>query len=477
MKADHKDTPTLVSLFAGAGGLDLGLETAGFVTLAANDIEHHACETLRANKLLSSLSDKEFNDWFSKQVDQRCYRGSSPSEIAALRTRVERTRLDRKFLARASILEGEIRSLSSATIADAAGVRQGEVTLVAGGPPCQPFSRAGKRETVESEDGRLFLEFVRVVRDLRPRWFLFENVKGLLLSGTTVVGSRCSVCERQSLVSFNDRQAYLDGEPRILPCSCGNATPTLFDESRKGGSLDIIRSEFDSLGYKTYQTVLNAADFGAPQTRERVIIVGSRDGENFDWPLPTHGLGPTAQKQGAFDFLPKRKPWRSMFDALWAKGHPTFGNLDPETAVLWVKNVVRPHAEPVTWSLSRPSPTIGAHQAAKLAIAPDGVPEAQLRRQQWHLKGHRQGDLPPVFVKHEYLSDLELLTLQAFPSGWYLYGTRMQRAFQIGNAVPVTLGHALGKAIMSAMSVSASGHSDAIGKVTPHERRNAASIF
>lgn len=477
MKATHENAPTLVSLFAGAGGLDLGLETAGFVTLAANDIEHHACETLRANKLLSALSDAEFDAWFSKQVDQRCYRGSAPSEIAALRTRVERTRLDRKFLAHATILEGEIRSLSSPTIADAAGVCPGEVTLVAGGPPCQPFSRAGKRQTVESEDGRLFLEFVRVVRDLRPRWFLFENVKGLLLSGTTIVGSRCSVCGKQSLVSFNDRQSYLEGTPNIRACSCGNTKPTLFDESRKGGSLDIIRSEFDNLGYKTYQTVLNAADFGAPQTRERVIIVGSRDSEPFDWPLPTHGLGVAASKQGEFDFLPRRKPWRSMLDALWAKGHPAFGKLDPEVAVLWVKNVVRPHAEPVTWSLNRPSPTIGAHQAAKLAIAPNGVPEAQLRRQQWHLKGHRQGDLPPVFVKHEYLTDLELLTLQTFPSGWYLYGTRMQRAFQIGNAVPVTLGHALGQAIMAAMKSSPINASNASEKVMSHERTNAASVL
>jgi DNA (cytosine-5)-methyltransferase 1 len=59
-----------------------------------------------------------------------------------------------------------------------AGIRRGELTLIAGGPPCQPLSRAGKRETVEAADGRLFLEFVRIVRDIQPRWFLFENVKG-----------------------------------------------------------------------------------------------------------------------------------------------------------------------------------------------------------------------------------------------------------------------------------------------------------
>jgi DNA (cytosine-5)-methyltransferase 1 len=138
-----------------------------------------------------------------------------------------------------------------------------------------------------------------------------------------------------------------------------------------------------------------------------------------------------------------------MFESLWTEGHYKYGKLDKATAVLWVKNVVRPHDEPVTWSLDRPSPTIGAHQGAKLAIAPFGVPEAQLKRQQWHVLGRRQRDLPPVFVEHEYLSDEELLRLQTFPVGWYLYGTRMQRAFQIGNAVPPALATAMGKAIIT----------------------------
>ena len=137
-----------------------------------------------------------------------------------------------------------------------------------------------------------------------------------------------------------------------------------------------------------------------------------------------------------------------MASALWPNGHPVFGKLNTSVARLWVKNVVRPHAEPVTWTLDRPSPTIGAHQAAKLAIAPDGVPEEQLRRQQWHVKGQRQGDLPSVYVKHEYLSDEELLSLQTFPSSWYLHGTRMQRAFQIGNAVPVRLAEVVGQSLL-----------------------------
>ena len=127
-----------------------------------------------------------------------------------------------------------------------------------------------------------------------------------------------------------------------------------------------------------------------------------------------------------------------------------FGPFDKETARLWVKNVVRPHDEPVTWGFDRPSPTIGAHQGAKLAFAPKGVPEKQLFRQRWATKGRKQGDTPPVPVEHLYLSDEELLKLQTFPASWYLHGTRMQRAFQIGNAVPPMLGKLIGESILAA---------------------------
>jgi DNA (cytosine-5)-methyltransferase 1 len=82
-------------------------------------------------------------------------------------------------------------------------------------------------------------------------------------------------------------------------------------------------------------------------------------------------------------------------------------------------------------------------------LAPQGVPEEQLIRQQWHTRGRRQGDLPPVFVEHEYLSDQELLELQTFPGWWYLHGTRMERAFQIGNAVPPALAQAIGSAVIN----------------------------
>jgi DNA (cytosine-5)-methyltransferase 1 len=445
----ERDAPKLVSLFTGAGGLDIGLEAAGFDTVAATEIELYACQTLRANKELALLSLNEFADWFERQLAQKCYRSVEKTEADRLRRRLEPSVGQQRYLRNAAILQTDVRDLSSAELLRVAGASRGDLELVAGGPPCQPFSRAGKRTNVECDTGRLFKEFARIVDDLRPRWFLFENVKGLILTKADVLEIQCSNCGASTIAPFAARFGDFAG---ATPCPrCSSFQTRDVWRTERGGSLRIIVNEFERLGYKCYSRVLNAADFGAPQMRERLLIVGSRDGEYFEWPNATHCriTGSTSQPElfGPID-ASARKPWNTMYASLWKHGHFKYGHLDQRRAVLWVKNVVRPHDEPVTWTLHRPAPTIGAHQAAKLAIAPNGVPPEQLARQQWHVKGRRQRDLPPVFVEHEYLSDEELLALQTFPSSWYLFGTRMQRAFQIGNAVPPILGEALGREIL-----------------------------
>ena len=448
----------LLSLFAGGGGLDIGLEQAGFSTVLANELEEHGCKTLEENRRLSTLKPKEFDGWFNKQISQKCYRNIKDHEVLELRNRLKPAlEHNRQILKHAKIIRGDIRKYSSTELANIAGVKVGELTLIAGGPPCQPFSRAGKRETLNVSDGQLFLEFVRIVDDLKPRWFLFENVKGLILSKTITITRRCNDCGETQLVSFDERRQFLEEEVTQLTCDCGSNLTSITSQNVKGGSLEIILNEFERIGYKCKVKVLNAADFGAPQIRERLIIVGSRDGEDFIFPKPTHASSTISNvyQPSLFSASADLRPWVTMYEAIWREGHPEFGELDSEQASLWVKNVVRPHDEPVTWSLHRPSPTIGAHQAAKLAIAPNGVPDKQLYRQQWHTKGRRQGDTPPVYVKHANLSDSELLRLQTFPDSWYLYGTRMQRAFQIGNAVPVILAQVIGRAIIKASMAGA----------------------
>lgn len=448
--------PSLISLFAGAGGLDIGLETAGFATLAINELERDYCNTLRENKRLRSLKPREFDAWIARQTEQRCYAAATEDDLIRLKRRLSEAVGSQHYLRHASIVEGDLRQIPSDALMEMTGIRRGELTLIAGGPPCQPFSRAGKRETVEAADGRLFLEFVRIVRDIRPRWFLFENVKGLAQSRTLVPYLACQVCGETWTVPFADREAALAGSVNMPECRwCRKDSVTLELRDVRGGSLDIVLAEFESIGYRCQHRILNAADYGVPQLRERLIIIGSRDGERFHWPEPTHRsraeLASSNEQADLFSRSSARrgKPtWVTVKDVLWEQGHPAFGPLDYKRAVLWVKNVVRPHAEAVTWSLDRPSPTVGAHQAAKLALAPEGVPDDQLARQQWHTKGRRQRDLPPVFVEHSMLSDEELLLLQTFPGSWYLSGTRMQRAFQIGNAVPPQLACAIGKALL-----------------------------
>lgn len=450
------DSYDLISLFAGAGGLDIGLENAGFTTKAINELEFHACETLRQNRKLSVMTDAEADAWIEEQLSQRCYYKLSEDERASLRERLRKSIRAHSYLTHAEIIEGDIREVTTDMLLAKAQSKKGKLTLVAGGPPCQPFSRAGKRETVETDDGKLFLEFVRIVNEARPRWFLFENVKGLAQSRTLTPYIVCYECGLKKPLPFSERGDALAEKLSTCICpTCSSKSAQIEIEDVRGGSLEIILNEFKMLGYRCYHKILNAADYGVPQSRERLFIVGSRDGEEFEWPKQTHferKERSNSSNSQQLDLLSgqdsEMKPWLTIRDVLWKHGHPLFGRLDFSKAEIWVKNVVRPHAEPVSWSLDRPSPTVGAHQAAKLAIAPDGVPPEQLSRQQWHTKGHRQRDLPAVDVNHAYLSDPELLALQTFPDDWYLFGTRMQRAFQIGNAVPPKLAEVVGRAIL-----------------------------
>lgn len=472
--------PTLVSLFSGAGGLDLGLEQAGFHTVFANEIEPYACESLRSNQVLRSLKRGEFENWFQKHVlSQRCHKNISESELIVLRRRLLSALIDdEKYLDGAVIEERDIKALSAEDILSSIKMKPGKIDLVAGGPPCQPFSRAGKRELVDCDTGQLFMEFVKVVNGIKPRWFIFENVKGLVIHKADVASLLCPKCGTKSVSDFNMRDSLKNASHYRYQCqSCKyNGSHAVVWDKRRSGSLDIIEHEFKRIGYTCDSHVLNAADYGAPQLRERLFIIGSRDGEKITWPAPSHaGRESLLNKpRSLFDTAPPPQLWRTVNDALYKAGHWQYGKLDARRAVLWVKNVVRPHDEPVTWTLDRPAPTIGAHQSAKLAIAPAGVPEKQLLRQQWHVLGQRQGDTAPVPVKHEYLTDEELLKLQTFPTSWYLHGTRMQRAFQIGNAVPPILARAVGNSLMQAMGFKQkllSEHRELI-----HDKRYASRV-
>jgi DNA (cytosine-5)-methyltransferase 1 len=429
--------PTCVSLFAGAGGLDLGLEEAGFESVFVNELEETFHRTLVVNKALGTLSSEDAIEFLEEELNRRCWKNLSSSEIVEIKDRVLKKVRDH-FLANAYLHQGDVRGLKGSFVLEKSGLKVGELDLLAGGPPCQPFSRAGKRETVGIADGRLFLEMTRLTTELKPRFVMFENVKGLAQSKTEVENYSCGKCNRQAVLPLLMRD---NEHPKT--CLCGSKKISTWLSHNRGGSLEMIEEEFLRIGYSVKWQLLNAVNYGAPQMRERIILIASRDSENFEFPAATHGKNP---EQVLDLFNPNElKPWETMRNAL--KDEKNWKKLNKQS-VLWVKNVVRPHDEPVTWETERPSPTIGAHQAAKLAIAPNGVPEEQLLRQQWHVLGKRQSDTPQVEVDHKMLTDVELQLLQTFPKYWFVVGTRMERAFQIGNAVPVALAAAVGRQLL-----------------------------
>jgi DNA (cytosine-5)-methyltransferase 1 len=427
---------TAISLFSGGGGLDIGVEQAGFQTMAAVEIDGYSCETLRANKWLGSATVAEFEHWFDSTAST-ALKSRGTAFVEHERERIMSGVGKHKYLAEATILERDIATVSGEELLQYAGVAHGELDLLFGGPPCQPFSRAGRRNSINEDRGQLFMHFVRLAAELRPRWVLFENVKGLAQTKATIWSVRCEECGSDALPPFDHtRTAPVAGQSAPACSICGaTSTSWTVHKNKPGASLDVVLAEFKRIGYECHWRLINSADFGVPQKRERLFIVASRDHEEYSFPNPTHA--PVGATDGP------HQPYRTVRQVLFSEPNPAHPWPLPEEAVMWVKNVVRPHDEPVTWTLDTLSPTIGAHQGAKLAIAHTGVPEAQLLRQQWHVLGQRQGDTPPVHVDHTYLSDSDLLRLQTFPEYWYLAGTRMERAFQVGNAVPPLMARAV----------------------------------
>jgi DNA (cytosine-5)-methyltransferase 1 len=434
--------PLALSLFSGQGGLDIGFENAGFQIVAAVEINKFACDTLRQNRTIANMTMAEFERWFADHVNQRCFKTWTNQAIKLLKKRLASGVGQKVHFSSTTVIEADIRGLNPIEVADLYGTKPGDLELIIGGPPCQTFSRSGKRQSIEDERGQLFIDFARFVDKLRPRWFVFENVKGMKQTKSFVPYISCQSCSYTGIYCFSD---YLESrKTAVSSCPiCSSSQVSINESEQRGGAVDIIVNEFERIGYNCQTFVLNAADFGAPQTRERLFIIGSRDHEVFSPPLSHYGAG------DSMSLFVHRKPHRTMWETLFEKQNPYHHpEINPHQAVLWVKNVVRPHDEPVTWTLHRVAPTIGSHQAAKLAIAPFGVPEEQLFRQQWHVLGRRQGDTPPVHVEHTYLSDEDLLKLQTFPEYWFVAGTRMERAFQIGNAVPPVLAEAIGRALL-----------------------------
>ena len=188
----------IISLFSGAGGLDIGFDRAGFKTAVAVELDPSCCDTLRTNMPELPIINKSITD------------------------------------------------VSADEILDSAGLKVGEAALVIGGPPCQSFSLAGMRKGLNDDRGKLLFEFVRIVRGTLPKGFVLENVKGL------------------------------------TNWDKGRAMSLLIEELSK----PIIYNGREYQYQITPPKILNAVDFGAPQFRERLILVGNRIGKPYEYPKP-----------------------------------------------------------------------------------------------------------------------------------------------------------------------------------------------
>ena len=298
----------VVSLFSGAGGLDFGFIKAGHQILWANDLYRDAVET------------------YQKNIGNH-------------------------------IVCEDISKISTSDIPDC--------DIVIGGFPCQGFSVANTKRHVDDERNVLYKQLLRVIRDKNPKFFLAENVKGILSIG-------------------------------------------------KGKVFQMILDDFQSIGYNVQYRVLNAADYGVPQTRLRVIIVGVRKDVHFEYKYPS----PTNSKDGA-NGLPR---WVSVSDALKDIPDPDLPNNLPNHNYSKYKLSFNGYIGHRPLNPDMPAPTVTARGDDKGGVVILPHPTAARR-----------------------MSCRELATIQSFPLDYEFQGNRSSVYRQIGNAVPVLLGYAVAK--------------------------------
>jgi DNA (cytosine-5)-methyltransferase 1 len=311
-----------------------------------------------------------------------------------------------------------------------------DVQFVTGGPPCQPFSLGGKHKA-HSDARDMFPEAVRAVRELRPQGFVFENVKGLL---------------RKSFGSYFNYILLQLSHPEITASGETDWTEhlRLLEKHHTSNSRD-------GLNYNVVFRLLNAADYGVPQMRHRVVIVGFRTDLNAHWsfPEPTHSkealfrakygdgsyweeheipqkerpASPPAEYTPAFQMelsSVAKARWRTVRDAI--KGLPDPRNETiPTVANHEYRSGARPYAGHSGSVLDEPSKTIkaGAH----------GVPGGE------NMLVLDNGDL-------RYYTVRESARIQTFPDDYLFHGSWTENMRQIGNAVPVKLAHIIGDSIV-----------------------------
>ena len=337
-----------ISLFTGAGGLDLGFESAGFKTRVALELDAHAVATIRQNR-----------DW--PVIDQNIHSDAG----------------------------------SSQNILRTSGLKPGEVDILIGGPPCQPFSKSGywaRGDALRLADPRASTlgAYLRVLEDTLPRTFLLENVPGI------------------AFTSKDEGISFLRNEVERI------------NKDRR-------------VNYSFHAALLRAVDYGVPQERHRVFVVGHREGTRFSFPLATHGdIGDLLHRVNL-------KAITTAWDAI--------GDLQDDDD---------PHLR-VTgkWARLLPSIPEGRNYLHHTSRG-SGLPLFGWRRRYWSFLLKLAKNLPswtiaaqpgpaigPFHWRNRRLSARELARLQTFPADYVISGSLRDAQRQIGNAVPSALAEQL----------------------------------
>lgn len=344
---------TVISLYTGAGGLDLGFEAAGFKTKVAVEFDADAVKTLRHNR-----------DW--------------------------------------AVIDDDIHSerASSANLLKAGKLKEGEASVLIGGPPCQPFSKSGywaNGDALRLADPRASTlgAYLRVLRDTLPQAFLIENVPGIAYSA------------KDEGIRFIER------------------------EIRK------INREMGTK-YSFKSSLLRAVEFGVPQDRQRVFIIGDRDGREFTFPSPTHRAPGTSVEGSMFEGEPLK-----LASTAWDAIGDLQDDDDPSLALTG------------KWANLLPTIPEGKNYLHHTDRG-EGLPLFGWRRRYWNFLLKLAKSQPswtiaaqpgpavgPFHWKNRRLSAREMCRIQTFPDGYEILGPLRAAQKQVGNAVPSALAEVL----------------------------------
>lgn len=357
---------TLISLFSGALGLDLGFLAAGYELRLANDIDENSYNTVKTNIPSIPFILDDFN------------------------------------------------KVSTENVLREAGLGIGEVDVLTGGPPCQPFSTAGKRRGLNDPRASPLKEFVRAIKEIKPRAFVMEEVTGLKSS-------------RLKHVPISERGS------RILK-----------PEERKGSAFKVVLDMLRTTGYKLKYDILNAADFGSPQSRNRLIFIGLREGSP-SLPRATHSNIPKIDLNGR-----ALQSWNTF----WECTSDLQGNRTEFTKTSPIREEYMKFIPPGGYWRHLPGEIIekamgGAHKS-------EGGKMGYFRRLSWNEPSPTVVTSPAqkstmLFHPEDFrpISIEEYKRIQGFPDDWKIIGSTVTKYRLIGDAVPVHLSYAIAKEVLS----------------------------